>query len=462
MKRKCVVFFSALLVSSMLYATSIDEIFSAAEKNSLTVKNAILTYNNNKLSEKANNVDDKVGVTVSTGNLSYDHGSTNIGLSPSVEVTLPNDGKTVIKAGMGFNAKTDGSLYSYSPSASVSHTFDFSYTSDNLEAYNDSISAIQTESVYYQSLNSFRRSVLNQVKTLLNTELQIKKLEKSISDTETNINNNVELQVYSKNSVTYKKAMLELNKSKASLESTKEQYETAKNRFKTAFGIEWTGLEELSAVSVSFTPSASGNSDVVLSSISAEIASENIKIKESALKQNALRLTGGVNSSIIDTNSVNYSVSPYVNAAYNIDNISLSSSLNASVVNDKFEPALSLAFTWKNKTSDEKDKIELEKLNNSLVKAQNDYQQKLIDYSDSVTALYQKIESYQTSLKDWQINKEYNEELLKLEEELLALGMSTEQKVNDIKFDMECEEAEYQMLCIDGLILNLEIEAMNI
>ncbi len=462
MKRTCVLFLSALLLSSALYATSLDEIFAAAEKNSLSLQNATLTYNNNKLTQQADNLKKQVGVTVSTGALTYDHGTKGIGIDPSIQVELPNDGKTVISAGMGFNAKSDGSLYSYAPSASVSHTFDHGYTSDTLESYNDSISAIQTESVYLSSVNSFRRSVLSQIKTLLSTELSIKRMEQNIEDTETNINNNVELQVYSINSASYKKAMLELNKNKASLESAKKQYESAKTRFETAFGIEWSGLDALTVPQLSFSPKMSGNSDVIISSLSAEIASENIKVKTSSLNPNSLKLTGGVSSAISDGNDVIYSVTPYVNATYNVGNIALSSSLNAKVADDAFKPSFSLSFTWKNNTNSEKDQIELEKLGNSLVKAQNDHQQKLIDYNETVSELYQKIESYQASLDEWNINKEYNQSILEVEEELLSYGMSTEKKVNDIKFDIECAESEYQMLCIDGLLLRLEIEAMNI
>lgn len=468
MKKNCAVALVTVLLSiTALSATPLQTIMANAEEYSLDVKKAKLNYESNKLALQSSALEDKVALEVKSGDMSVSTYQVNnplnapkISVSPSVTVTLPNDGKTTMVGGMGFSAKTDGSLITYDPYASVSHTFDFGYKDDNFKAYTESYSSINTEKTYLTSLNSFRQSVLTQLQSVLTIEQSITKQEKTITDLEENISNNLELEVYSKTSTSYKKAMLDLSKAKATADSYKKQYANALSRYEAVVGSPWDGVTDLPTVVAEFTPSENGSSTVMLSSIAVSKAEEDLKLLQSSLKPNSLKLTGDASAS--NTNTTAYSITGGLGATYNIGNVAINSKLSGTYTTSKFYPTFTVGVTWKNNTTSEKDSISLQQKQNALVSAQNDYQQELLTYKDSVNSLYESILSYNASVDEYNINSEYLQTLLEYQTELKDAGLSTEKEVTDIEFDIEMSKIDYQLLQIKGLVLKLKIEAMNI
>ena len=470
MKRNCVVAIITVLLSiTALSATPLQTIMSKAEEFSLDVKKATLNYENNKLTMKSSALEDKVAVEVKSGDMSVSTlGEKNtvlssplISVSPSVTVTLPNEGKTKITVGSGFSSEiSDNSTISYSPSASVSHIFDFGYKDDNYKAYTESYNNINTEKTYLISLNSFRQSVLTQLQSVLTTEQNITKQKKTIADLEDSISNNLELEVYSKTTASYKKAMLELSKAKATLESYNKQYANALARYESVVGTPWDGVTDIPTVVAEFTPLENGSSTVMLSSIAVSKAEEDLKLLQSSLKPNSLTLNGGTSAS--DSNKTAYSISGNIGATYKIGSVAIDSTLSGYYSASKFNPSFSIGVTWKNNATSEKDSISLQQKQNALVSAQNDYQQELLTYQDSVNSLYESILSYNASMDEYNINSEYLQTLLEYQTELKEAGLSTEKEVTDIEFDIEMSKIDYEILKIKGLVLKLKIEAMSI
>ena len=140
--KKLAAVLAVLLLSTLLFAASYDEILSKSMANSPQMKNAELTYQNSLLTQQQNDLSDVAQVTVSTGTVSIpmtdqemtDNGLRNsrLTLSPNLEFVLPNDGETTITAttGLGFDYG-DFSSYTVTPSLGLSHKFDLTgYDSD--------------------------------------------------------------------------------------------------------------------------------------------------------------------------------------------------------------------------------------------------------------------------------------------------------------------------------------------
>jgi hypothetical protein len=455
------IFINITVVSAVLFASPLSSIMEDAEKNSLVVQNATLTHENSLLTISESALEDSVEITVGSGEMKavFADGGT-LSASPNVKVVLPNDGKTTISANANLQTKADGTSYTVNPGVEVSHSFDFGYSSDTLDAYNESYNQIQTEKTYLTSLNSFRRSTLEQIQQLLEMESRLKNQEKLVADEEKAYNNNLALEVYTATSPSGKKAALDLKKQRATLESYQKQYSSLLEKYKTLTGTEWNGVSDIPSVSIEYTPSENGGSTVILSSLAVSRAEEEVKVLESSFNPNKLMLSAGAS----ETNNKDgfVSTSGNIRADYSVGNFTLGGGLKLEYESSYTTPTLTLSVTWKNNTAAEKNSIELEKKKNALVLAQNSYQEELQNYSDSVTSLEMEIFSYQADLEEAAINTEYLEEVLSYQRELYSLGLTTEDTVKDAEFNLEMDEYTNTVLQLKGLILGLKIEAMNI
>lgn len=453
-----------LIASSTLFGAPLAAILEKAEEYSTTVKAANLTYESNKMSIASQNTEDGVSYEVSSGNVTVADtvGSTSLLLSasPSVSVTLPNDGKTKLTASLDYSINADGSKSVYSPAVGISHNMDFGYSDENQKAYQTSYNTIQTDTAYLSTMNSFRANIIEQIKTILQLELTIKQSEKNVADMEKNISNKLELGTYSNISPLYKKDLLDLNKAKSSLAGYKEQYSAMLTRYETSVGSAWDGVEDIGVADINFTALDEGNSQVELSSIKVKLAEEELKLLASSQNPNTLALSSSL--SLKNGSAINGSVTAGVGATYKVGDFSISSSVNGTYTKNKFYPSLSFALTWKNNNQTDKDDISLKQKENSLLISRNDYLQKLLDYSDSADSLYQEILSYNFEVEEALANSEYLKDVLENQRELYELGLATKTDVENAEFNLELDEINKQVLQLKGLSLQLKIEAINI
>ena len=80
--KKLAAVLAVLLLSTLLFAASYDEILSKSMANSPQMKNAELTYQNSLLTQQQNDLSDVAQVTVSTGTISVlpnENSSTTVG-----------------------------------------------------------------------------------------------------------------------------------------------------------------------------------------------------------------------------------------------------------------------------------------------------------------------------------------------------------------------------------------------
>ena len=108
MKRRLVLAMTLLVTAMTLCAAPYSDILSGAKANSITLKNAEISYRNALISVDKNSLDDEVQITVS-GSAKV---SPSLSVSPSVKVVLPNDGSTTIEAAVPVSLDySDVSIY---------------------------------------------------------------------------------------------------------------------------------------------------------------------------------------------------------------------------------------------------------------------------------------------------------------------------------------------------------------
>ena len=473
------IMFSALLLFSLssVPALTLDEIINAANSVSYEVKNAELSHANSLLQIEESDIDDEAlwsveaAVTpLSSNDLSSD--SFDIG-TLNASVTLPNDGKTAISVSSPLAFGYDGA-FSISPGVRASHTFDFNYfDEDRITDLSNARSRISTERVYYSALYSFNQSVIAMVSNILTVERGIKSYEHSIRNAEREISNMLSLRSATEESISYKRAKLEADNLKRSLENYQDQYEKAKEQFKAATGLDWDGLEPFDLPSLNLSVMENGNSEVMEYSLDSEIARLSVEEKEKAMDPMSLLVGGGLGMGIKnEKGKARYdsglegalkkwedTISADLSADLSLSNWSLGASFSASSPLDSLEltPKLTISGSWKNNTALEADRLELERLRNSAVGAENDYLDSLTSYNIEGRTLENRILDFNFRMLNATQNEEYLRSVLEREKEYYGKGLIRIEDVEDAEFNLSDAEYETLITSLDGLSLYYDL-----
>lgn len=500
--KKLAAVLAVLLLSTLLFAASYDEILSKSMANSPQMKNAELTYQNSLLTQQQNDLSDVAQVTVSTGTISVlpnENSSTTVGnsikaleavlpentfqnittemrntvisrttnadftMSPSVEVVLPNDGATTITAGanLGFEYG-DSSYYSVEPDLSISHKFDLTgYDSDLASNLSNARSALQSEMTYQNALLTFESQVLTSIKTILSAQQSLDEAYYNLAKAEKNLSNALELGNISETSVTYLQTMNNINLQKRTIDATEKQIATAKEQYTTLTGLEWDGVENLPSPDLTLNILPNGNTEVILASIDVEIAQQAIAEKQHEVSPSSISVSGNVNSSLSEQSKT---VGGSGAVSYQAGNWSVGAGFGGTYSNrtDKFTPSLTFAGSWSNKTTKRSDDLELQKLNNDLISAQNDLADARTSYVQSAQNLQISILNHNYTVQNHAAEKSYYESNLEYQKTLLDAGLCSQDDVNDASKQVEWAGVTEITDQIDGLLLQIQIEQLNL
>ena len=159
-----------LLVPSLLTGTTFDTIIRSTEETSVQAEQARLRYESGLISIEQAEIEDGTSYSVSMAVSPLENRSRIISVSDlSFTATLPDD-DTSITASIPFSISYDGSGALVSPSASVSHVFDWGLDDDNLKTLQNASSRISVDREYSSDLLSLLMSVINAVSKLLSNE----------------------------------------------------------------------------------------------------------------------------------------------------------------------------------------------------------------------------------------------------------------------------------------------------
>ena len=305
------------LSGATLWATDYSVILQKATENSPEMRNAELTYQNSLLTQQQNDLDDSVKVTVSTGETGISipfqsthevesilggvrQSNTELSLTPTVEVVLPNDGQTTITAtsGLGFQY-ADGSYYRVEPGISASHTFDLTgFDSDLATSISNARSSLLSEQTWQNARLSFENSVLTSIRAIVQAEQQLAEAQYNLSKAEKTLSDAIQLGNVTEGSVSYQQSVNNINLQKNNIAAYEEQIAVAGQQYTTLTGLVWDGVENLPSPDLSFQILDGGNTNVVLAQMDVQIAEQAIATKNHELNPSGIRLSGGVSGTL--------------------------------------------------------------------------------------------------------------------------------------------------------------------
>ena len=450
-----------------LTALSIDEILEVANAVSYTMKNAELSHTNSLLLLDEAELEDEAVWSLSAEIIPFtsaDFGSESLNIKTlNASVTLPDDGDTTIAfsspADIGYS---DGALY-ISPTLSASHTFDFNYFDDDLISdLSNASSALSTERIYLEAKYNFNKSVLSMLTNLLTIEKSIAELEHSIANAERDLDNMITLRQADEESISYQRAALEISLSRQSLETYRDQYEKAKRQFNISTGLEWDGLESFTLPSLNLSVLDSGNSKVQEYALNSRVAALEVEQKEKEIDPRSLTLTGGAGvsyrneASKVDYEENNGNAS--LGATLNMPTWSLGASFSLSGNTDlDLTPSLTVTGSWKNDVTGKSDRIELERLRNEAISAENDYLDSLTSYNIEAMELQNRIMQYNFSLLSLEENESYLKAMLETERAYYEKGIVRADDVADAQSEYDLFQYEKLLTYLEGLSLYYDI-----
>lgn len=464
MKRRFVLAMTLLVTAMTLCAAPYSDILSGAKANSITLKNAEISYRNALISVDKNSLEDEVQITVS-GSAKV---SPSLSVSPSVKVVLPNDGSTTIEAVVPVTLDySDASLYSASPSVTVKHLFDLTgYDKKAITDLSNSKSLLGSEQTYQNAVISFETTVLNSIKSLLAAEKNLAAQKYTLAENEKSLNDRVALGQITEGSVTWQQLSNQIAISRNTIASLERQIENAKAQYKTLTGMEWDGVTDLPEPDLSFTVLPTGNTSVIMKQIDAEIAKANLDAKNVQLNPQAVSVNGTLSS--VNSNNVlktTNSIDLNAGATYSQSNWSVGSSVGFSynARDNKFDtPSLTISGNWQNKNTTKKDELELQSLSNMVIAAENSAQDELTSYIQSARSLELDILQYEYTRIQTESNSDYLKASLENVQALYEVGLATEAELRKARFNVEMDEYDTMSVIIDGLLLQNRIRQLNL
>lgn len=472
MKKIFLVIVVSLFSLSSIFSISLDEIIDGAKELSPTYQNLILSYENSLINIRNLERSDKVGVSVSatvdplyekreidlSGTMGSGSGDTKKGFdaSTTATVTLPNQGKTSITAGVGVTRLYDGSSTNTALSLSASHSFDLTgYSSSSSDDITLATTKYSAELSKATSELNFEKSVINTVSSILSYEKNIKKAEKSLDDQKSVVEKMNVLGTYDPSSSTYINAVNILNQLQASLDSAQRQYDNAVENFKKVTGLDWTGLDDVPEPVLDLKTYDKGNTSVLIKSLNTEAAMETYKEESAKLNPKSLSISGSVNGNISNSSSTSLSGT----ISYSGDNWSLSVSPGLSVSNDKTNPSLTISGKWSNGgTVSTSDEDTLKTASNKVLSSENDYRDALSSYFDEAQSLSLRILSWQANYSNAKASLDYAKMVYENEKVMLEYGFSTDKDVKNAELNVISAEYDLKTTMLEGLSLERDLK----
>lgn len=481
MKKITAVGLCLLLLSPILSATGYDEILASAMERSYTMKNAELTHQNNLLQQQSNDLEDEpvwdvtVSATPFSSNDITKDGFRLTGLTTSV--TLPNDGNTKISISSPLSVGYGQGAFTISPTASVSHKFDFNaFDDDMLDDLNSSYNHLSTEKSYMEARYSFAKSVVQMLSQIVGLEKNIRSLEYQVEKADKDLSDQIALRLTNENSITYQRACLDLERNRSTLATYRDQLESAKKQFETSTGLVWDGVDDIPEPELLLESFEQGNTGVMIAGLDASIASQKVEQQEKLMNPSALTLSGAAGfdyyndaaqktgvASMLDKNAENR-IKADVGVTYSGRNWSVGATLGASThpLNVNITPSLTITGSWTSDNSSEKDRLELERLRNEAIKANNSYLDSLTNYNINAMSLSNSIMSYQFEYRQMEDDIEYYQAALDFEKALFEKGLNTQQDVDDAAFNLELAGYDRTITLLKGMELEYELTIFSL
>lgn len=461
MMRRRFLFTILLLIPFTLSGTSYQEIISQARKNSIDIANAELTYESGMLSVQRLEAADKAGYSASLRVSPYDYDDA-VSVEELGASYISPDGNTELSVGMPFTVGYDGHGAMLGPEIALYHTFDWGTDDDELKRLEAGRARLSTERVYNETLIAADRTVISLIISILNNERSMIEAEEEIRNLKKDLSDDLALEALSEDSIIFIEEKLAIARAENELAVLRREHRYLEERFLTLTGMDWDGITDIPSP---VFPDISG----VPSSLEEyyydmEIAKEEYNIAESENNPMYLRLGASADSSLyLGTGLMNDGVHSFNDSITAQGLIELTAgewSLSASgggtwTERNSFSPALSIGASWTRDTESELDDLELRTLLNDALIAANDYSDRKREFDEEREELIYSILSWQRSFSSNEGDIEYQKALSKYRKALYERGLGTEEELHDAETSEELTLMERDILLLEGLQLAL-------
>ena len=456
-----------LCVPSVLHALPYADIIEAAE-NGLEAEGAELAYEAGLISVAQSALDDTADYSISfaADPLSeMDDGILRVS-ELSFSAILPDD-DTTITASIPSGLRYDGRGAVLSPSASISHTFDWGHDDDRLRDLQTEALRLSVERQYGTDILSIRRSVISLISDLISNERELLSSQEELRDIDREINDSLKLGIITEGSIVYEELMLERKRAEDSIGIGEREKEELLLRFRTLTGLEWDGADDIPEPIFPDVLSAEVSSVVSEAELELLIAEEDVLLEES--DQNPRRLTiGGSAGGNAEVAEGLYSITGiredpiYLEGTIGWEGDDWSVSASGGGRWDyrfDFSPSLSLAASWHSGTS-ESDELRLRSLRNTARIRSDDYYDARRSFDEDKEDIWGRMLSWQREMAELEAETDYRNALYEMILVKYERGLATGEDVHDAELGIRLLDFDRDILLLEGLLLQNEAETL--
>ena len=466
-----------LLALASLGAADLDTIVDQSKQNSSTIQLIELSKQNSDLSVAMDEVEETTGIEVS-GNLSYEDGTLvssgkdSLLLSPSVVITLPNDGKTKITIGADSISRslTNDNFWSADPSVGISHTISFGDSGDILGDLQLAMQKLEIDQTYRQRIYDFESSIYTKISEIVTYEMNLLNTEKDILIQQTKIDNALKLKTTAVGSTTFRSMELELAKLENSKSSIQQKLVMAKTQYMQLTGMEWDGVGSIRQADLSFAFMPTGDSTVITAALELEIAKEELALRQrstvlsgSSRTVPSLTIGGSTGLSYTETIATTLFYELDAQALYSANNFTTGASVNLDISDSgNITPSLTISGSWRNNPTIASDVLEIQSLQNNITIAGIDYQEAMLDYQINANQLEADILSHQLETEQFEQTAVYRQQILGEALQAFAKGLITQTEVDQARLDVELTTYERNIYALEALVLENRAKALQL
>ncbi len=475
-------FFSGLVVLSIgcaLFAADIDSIVQSAMESSQTIKTLEINRQNTELSWQTQDLeDDKVSVTVSTGNITVQKessGSPVFSMGPSVDVALPEtENGTVLSFGLDNTTRiyiSGNNTVTLTPNAELTRTITIDSYTDSREEITKLMNRLQSNQSYQKSLLQFRGNVIQSIINIMEAETSLESTQLSYDRALADYESNIASGSITEGSLKDLQAQMKLENQRISLESQTTKHSNLISSFKETYGIDYSEPDEIRDADLTLETKEGGNTSVLAASYSLELAVQNLEVASGTSKTIKLGATAETPFTYSGTSTDNLwssGIDGALSASMSGSNYSLGAKAGASYEysfnssTGEFIPYITLTGKWTNDTSSDKDNLEMQTLQNKVILAQMDYADALESYSSSIKDIEQDIADLETEMAQFEVSARYNELILERTLEMYDVGLATQREVQDAQIDVENDEKQRTIYALEALLIENNIAILQL
>lgn len=468
-----------LVIGFCLYATGVDDLVLAAMENSQTMKTLEINRQNTELSWRSQDLDeDKVSVTLSTGNITVQKESTGnpvFSMGPSVDVTMPEtDNGTTLSFGLDNTTRiyTSGnSTVTLTPNANLTRKISIDSYTDSREDLTRLKNRAQQNLSYQKSLLQFRGNVIQSVISIIQAKVSLDSAQLSYERDLADYENDLASGSITEGSLKDLQRQMKNENARISLESKASRYQSLLDSFRQNYGIDYETPDEIGEADLTLDISEEGNTTVLIAGYSLAIARQELEVASGTSRNVVLGASADTPFTYTGTTTDNiwkFGINGSVSASMSASNYSFGAKAGAgyeynyNTSTGEFIPYITITGKWTNDTTSEKDDLEIQTLRNKVILAQMDYDDALESYFSDARDIEQKIADLNTEVSQFETNARYNELILERTLQMYESGLSTMRDVQDARNEVADDAVQRMIYALQALLIENEIALLQL